>query len=237
MRPTSIDQRSPALSRLRPVGGGIMSPASVAGMDPKALLEAAGLIGLFAIVFAESGILAGFFLPGDSLLFTAGLLASKGVLNLPVVMVGCFIAAVAGDQVGFQIGRRLGPALFRRPNSRLFNQRNVARAQSFFGKFGPKTVVLARFLPIVRTFTPVVAGVAEMDYRIFFTYNLVGGLAWSVGLTTLGYVLGASIPDIDRYLLPMVLVIGALSFLPVIREVWKMRAQPSSAPTPPSPGP
>jgi membrane-associated protein len=196
-------------------------------MDPKALLEAVGTAGLFAIVFAESGILAGFFLPGDSLLFTAGLLASKGILNLPVVLVGCFLAAVAGDQVGYLFGRRVGPALFRRPNSRLFHQRNLERAHAYFDQYGPKTVVMARFLPVVRTFAPVLAGVARMEYRVFVTYNLVGGLLWSVGVTMLGYVLGSSIPDIDRYLLPAVLVIVAVSFVPVIREVLKMRAQSS----------
>jgi len=194
-------------------------------MDPKSLLEAGGTILLLAIVFAESGILAGFFLPGDSLLFTAGLLASKGVFNLPVILVGCFVAAVAGDQVGYLFGRRVGPAVFRRPNSRLFSQANVERARVFFDAHGPKTVVLARFIPVVRTFTPVVAGVGRMDYRTFVVYNVVGGFSWAVGLTMLGYVLGAKVPGIERYLLATVLVIGAVSFIPVIRELWKLRAQ------------
>ncbi|MGH9190262.1 MAG: DedA family protein, partial [Acidimicrobiales bacterium] len=118
---------------------------------------------------------------------------------------------------------------FKRPNSRLFHQRNVARARVDFDKHGPKTVVLARFLPVVRTFTPVLAGVGQMDYRTFVTYNVAGGLLWSVGLTMLGYVLGTSVPDIDRYLLPMVLVIGAVSFIPVAREVWKLRVESSRA--------
>ncbi len=194
-------------------------------MDPKSLLEAGGTILLLAIVFAESGILAGFFLPGDSLLFTAGLLASKGVFNLPVILVGCFVAAVAGDQVGYLFGRRVGPAVFRRPNSRLFSQANVERARVFFDAHGPKTVVLARFIPVVRTFTPVVAGVGRMDYRTFVVYNVVGGFLWAVGLTMLGYVLGAKVPGIERYLLATVLVIGAVSFIPVIRELWKLRTQ------------
>lgn len=201
-------------------------------MDPESLLKAVGTVGLLAIVFAESGLLAGFFLPGDSLLFTAGLLAAEGVLSLPLILVGCFVAAVAGDQVGYAFGRRVGPALFRRPDSRLFHQRNVERARTYFEQHGPKTVVLARFLPVVRTFTPVVAGVGQMDYRTFVTYNVVGGLLWAVGLTCLGYVLGESVPDIDRYLLPMVLVIGAVSFVPVLRELWKLRAS-RDGPMPP----
>ena len=192
-------------------------------MDPTTLLEAAGTIGLFLIVFAESGILAGFFLPGDSLLFTAGLLAAEGIFNLPLILVGCFVAAVAGDQVGYAFGRRVGPALFRRPESRFFHRGNVERAQRYFAAHGPKTVVLARFIPIVRTFTPVVAGVGHMHYRTFVTYNVIGGFLWAVGITGLGYVLGESIPDIDRYLIPGVLVIVAVSFVPVARELWKAR--------------
>ncbi len=198
-------------------------------MDPKHLIEAFGTIGLFVIVFAESGILAGFFLPGDSLLFTAGLLASQGVLNLPLITAGCFVAAVAGDQVSFLIGRRAGPALFRRPDSRFFHKRNVERAQAYFAEHGPRTIVLARFVPIVRTFAPVVAGVGQMEYRTFVTYNVVGGFLWAVGVTVLGYVLGESIPDIDRYLLPAILVIVAASLVPVLREVLKMRSAARTA--------
>ena len=192
-------------------------------MNPKHLIEALGTIGLFAVVFAESGLLVGFFLPGDSLLFTAGLFASQGRLNLPVVLVGCFVAAVAGDQVGYVIGRRAGPAVFRRPDSRFFHRRNVDRARAYFEEHGSKTIVLARFVPVVRTFVPVVAGVGRMDYRRFLTFNVVGGLLWAVGVTSLGYALGESVPDIDRWLLPIILVIGAVSFVPVIREVLKMR--------------
>ncbi len=192
-------------------------------VDPKSLIEAFGTLGLFAIVFAESGLLAGFFLPGDSLLFTAGLLASDGHLNFPLIVTGCFIAAVAGDQVGYVIGRRYGPAVFKRPDSRFFHQRNVDRAQTYFAAHGARTVVLARFIPVIRTFTPVVAGVGRMDYRKFVTFNIVGGFLWAVGVTSLGYALGDAIPDIDRYLLPIILVIGAVSFIPVILELLKMR--------------
>ena len=171
----------------------------------QSLIEAFGTLGLFAIVFAESGLLAGFFLPGDSLLFTAGLLASQGHLNFPLIVTGCFVAAVAGDQVGYVIGRRYGPAIFKRPDSRFFHQRNVDRASAYFEAHGARTIVLARFIPVIRTFTPVVAGVGQMDYRKFVTFNVVGGFLWAVGVTSLGYALGESIPDIDRYLLPIVL--------------------------------
>ncbi len=194
-------------------------------VNPESLIETFGTIGLFLIVFAESGLLVGFFLPGDSLLFAAGLLASRGHLNFPLILVGCSIAAIAGDQVGYIFGNRVGPALFRRPNSRFFRQKHLVKAQKYFEKEGPKTIVLARFIPIVRTFAPVVAGVAQMPYRTFVTYNVVGGLLWALGVTTLGYVLGETIPDIDKYLLPAVVVIVALSLIPIVREFLKMRRE------------
>jgi membrane-associated protein len=192
-------------------------------VDPKHLIEAFGYIGLFAIVFAESGLLIGFFLPGDSLLFTAGLLASQGLLNLPVILVGIFVSAVAGDQVGYWFGNRVGPALFRRPDSRLFRQSHVERAREFFERYGAKTIVLARFVPIVRTFAPILAGVGEMRYRTFVTFNVVGGFVWGIGVTSLGYLLGESIPDIDRYLLPIIGLIVGLSLVPVALELMKAR--------------
>jgi membrane-associated protein len=192
-------------------------------LEPAWLLRTFGTIGLFAIVFAESGLLFGFFLPGDSLLFTAGLLASQGQLNLPVILVGCFVCAVAGDQVGYAFGRRVGPSLFRRPDARLFKHSHVEKAQGYFDRYGAKTVVLARFVPIVRTFAPIVAGVGRMNYRVFVTYNVVGGFAWAVGVTLLGYVLGAAIPDIDRYLLPVIALIVVASVVPIGLEVLKAR--------------
>jgi membrane-associated protein len=200
-------------------------------MDPKHLIETFGTIGLFIIIFAESGVLAGFFLPGDSLLFTAGLLASRGDLNLVVILVGCFLAAVLGDQFGYFFGRRVGPALFKRPNSRLFHQRNVDRARAFFEEHGPKTIVLARFIPVVRTFTPILAGVGRMEYRTFVAFNVLGGFLWAVGVTLLGYALGESIPDIDRYLVPIVGVIILLSFIPVARELLKARRRRGASAT------
>jgi membrane-associated protein len=191
-------------------------------LHPDELIEAVGTIGLFFVVFAESGLFFGFFLPGDSLLFTAGVFAAKGDLDLPVILVGCFIAAVAGDQVGYAFGRRVGPALFRRPDSRFFRQSHVEKAQDYFIEHGVKTIVLARFVPIVRTFAPILAGVGRMEYRTFVTYNVLGGFLWSVGITSLGFVLGEAI-DIDKYLLPVIAVIVLLSVLPVLREVLKSR--------------
>ena len=198
-------------------------------MSPEHLLETFGTIGLFIIVFAESGLLIGFFLPGDSLLFTAGFLASQGVLDLPVILVGTFLAAVVGDQVGYMFGARVGPALFKRPDSRFFRQSYVDKAQAYFDKQGPKTIMLARFIPIVRTFAPIVAGVGRMRYRTFVTYNVVGGFVWAIGVTLLGYYLGKSIPDIDKYLYPVIAVIVALSLIPVVHEVLKLRRESRAA--------
>ena len=198
-------------------------------LDPRDLLVTFGTIGLFLIVFAESGLFFGFFLPGDSLLFTAGLFAAQGTLNLPLILVGCFIAAVAGDQVGYLFGQRVGPALFKRPDSRLFKQEYVERARAFFEKHGPKTIVLARFVPIVRTFAPILAGVGRMQYRTFVSYNLIGGFLWAVGVTLLGYWLGNLIPDIDAYLLPIIALIIALSFIPIAWEWLKRRRESARA--------
>ncbi len=198
-------------------------------LDPRDLLITFGTIGLFAIVFAESGLFFGFFLPGDSLLFTAGLFAAQGTLSLPVILVGCFVAAVAGDQVGYLFGKRVGPALFRRPDSRFFRQEYVERAQQFFGRYGAKTIVLARFVPIVRTFAPILAGVGRMPYRTFVTFNVVGGLLWAIGVTLLGYALGEMIPDIDTYLLPIIAVIIALSLIPIALEWRRNRRAKASA--------
>lgn len=198
-------------------------------LDPRDLLVTFGTIGLFLIVFAESGLFFGFFLPGDSLLFTAGLFAAQGTLNLPLILVGCFIAAVAGDQVGYLFGQRVGPALFKRPDSRLFKQEYVERARAFFEKHGPKTIVLARFVPIVRTFAHILAGVGRMQYRTFVSYNLIGGFLWAVGVTLLGYWLGNLIPDIDAYLLPIIALIIALSFIPIGLEWLKRRRESARA--------
>lgn len=208
-----------------------MTLAVLDWVDPARILETGSYLLVFAIVFAETGLLAGFFLPGDSLLFTAGVFAAKGDLNIVVLTLGCVAAAVIGDQVGFLIGRRAGPAVFRRPDSRLFNQMHVLRAERYFRDHGPKTVILARFVPIVRTFTPVLAGVGSMEYRTFVTYNVVGGTLWAGGITLLGFFAGEAIGEdnIDSYLLPIIAVIVALSAIPAALE-WRKHRRAADAP-------
>jgi membrane-associated protein len=206
-------------------------------LDPENLLEAFGpfaTIGLFLIIFAESGLFFGFFLPGDSLLFTAGLLASPNAtdsdvsLSFPVIVLGCFVAAVLGDQVGYWFGKRVGPSLFNRPNSRFFKQEYVTRTHEFFEHHGPKTIILARFVPIVRTFAPILAGVGTMPYRTFFRFNVIGGFLWAVGVTTAGYVLGQTVPSIDRYLLPIIFLIVLGSVIPPFLE-WRKQKKKAAA--------
>ncbi len=201
------------------------------GLDPESLLQSFGALGLFLIIFAESGLFFGFFLPGDSLLFTAGLLSSQDKLPaLPILLVGCFIAAVAGDQVGYVFGRKVGPALFRRPDSRIFKQEYIERSQEFFERHGSKTIVLARFVPVVRTFAPIVAGVGKMRYRTFVTYNVIGALMWAVGITTLGYVLGNRVPWVEENLELAIFAIIGLSLIPVLIEVIRARREPKPTP-------
>jgi membrane-associated protein len=192
-------------------------------LDPEQLIRTFGTIGVLAIVFIESGLLVGFFLPGDSLLFTAGLLSANGVLpDIWVLLVTIPIAAIAGDQVGYAIGRKFGPPLFNRPDSRFFRREYVDRSAEFFEKHGPKTVVLARFVPIVRTFVPVMAGTSRMHYRTFVTYNVIGGLLWGVGVTSLGYFLG-QVEFVKNNIEPILLLIVAISVIPVFIELFKAR--------------
>lgn len=185
-------------------------------IDPIRIIESFGYVGIFFIIFAESGLLFGFFLPGDSLLFTAGLLAFKGILNLPILVVGSFLAAVLGDNVGYSFGRRVGPKIFNREKSLLFDKDHLIKAQAFYEKHGGKTIVLARFMPFIRTFAPIVAGVGQMNYRRFIFYNFLGGFLWAVCLPLLGYLLGSLIPDIDKYLLPIIIGIVFASVLPTL---------------------
>ncbi len=194
-------------------------------MSPRDLIEAFGTIGILVIVFAESGILAGFFLPGDSLLFTAGLLASEGHLSIAALAIGCPLAAIAGDQVGYVFGNRVGPALFRRPDSRFFKRRHLERARDYFQRYGPRTVILARFIPVVRTFTPVLAGVVEMPYRSFVVCNVIGGILWGAGVVLGGWALGQAMPHGDKWLLPVVGLVIVVSFIPVVREMLKLRRE------------
>ncbi|HYT38852.1 MAG TPA: DedA family protein [Acidimicrobiia bacterium] len=186
----------------------------------KHLIETFGTIGLLVTIFAESSLI--FFLPGDTLLFTAGLLASQGKLNIAVVLIGSFAAAVAGNQVAYAVGNRLGPSLFK-PGSRLFKAEYVERANEYFDKYGSRTIVLARFVPAVRTFAPILAGIGTMRYRVFVTFNVLGALLWAIGVTLLGYTLGKTVHGIDKYLLPVILLIGAASAVPVLLEIRRSR--------------
>ncbi len=192
-------------------------------LDPAFLIETLGLVGIFAVVFAESGLFFGFFFPGDSLLFTAGLLASQGHFNILLLWLGCMAAAIIGDSVGYAFGRKVGPKLFSREDSFFFHKKHIERTKAFYEKYGKKTVVLARFVPVVRTFAPILAGVGDMEYRTFLSYNIVGGVLWATLLVFLGFILGSTVPDIDRYLLPIIVVIIAISFVPIVWEWWKTR--------------
>lgn len=195
----------------------------IPSFDLITLIKTVGYLGLFAIVFAESGLFIGFFFPGDSLLFTAGFLASQGFLNIWLLAPLVFVAAILGDNFGYAFGKKVGPALFYREDSLLFHKDHLERAKKFYEKNGPITIVLARFLPVIRTFAPILAGVGQMRYKTFFFYNILGAVLWALGMTWLGYFLGATIPGIDKYLIPIILAIIILSALPTLVHIIKNR--------------
>ncbi|MBI2601365.1 VTT domain-containing protein [Candidatus Daviesbacteria bacterium] len=183
------------------------------------LIKAFGYFGVFTIVFLESGLLIGFFFPGDSLLFTAGFLASQGFLDINILIFGCFIFAVLGDSIGYYIGKSLGPKIFTKEDSIFFQKKHLERAQKFYDKHGGKTIILARFMPVIRAFAPVVAGAGQMNYKRFVTFNLIGGILWAIGVTLSGYYLGSLIPNVDKYLLPIVALIIIASVLPGLHHI------------------
>ncbi|KPI26481.1 SNARE associated protein [Actinobacteria bacterium OV320] len=200
-------------------------------LDPNYLLDNFGLWGLLLIVFAESGLLIGFFLPGDSLLFTAGLLITSNQLDFPLwgaVALIC-VAAILGDQAGYMFGKKVGPSLFNRPDSRLFKQENVTKAHEFFEKYGPKSLVLARFVPIVRTFTPIIAGVSGMRYRSFLVFNVIGGVLWGAGVTLLGSWLG-NIDFVKKNIEAILILIVLVSVVPIIIEFLRARSKAKKNP-------
>jgi membrane-associated protein len=192
-------------------------------LDPMFLIATAGYLGLFAIVFAESGLFFGFFLPGDSLLFTAGLLSSQHILYLPILLAIVPVAAIVGDSVGYTFGKWVGPKLFVKEDSLLFSKHHIKRAEMFYEKYGPRAIILARFVPVVRTFVPIVAGVAHMPYKTFLTYNVIGGVAWGAGVVLLGYFLGTAFPQTEQYLTPIIVVIILFSFFPLVVEWFAYR--------------
>ena len=191
------------------------------------LIASMGYIGIFAVIFAESGLFFGFFLPGDSLLLTAGLLASEGLLNIWILIIIVPIAAVLGDNVGYWFGKKTGPRIFNRENSRFFKRKNLLAAKAFYDKHGGKTLTLARFVPFIRTFVPIVAGAAEMDYGTFFRWNVIGGLLWGVGMTLLGYAIGVFFKDtvdpetFDKYFLLLIIGVIFISALPTLLHLWR----------------
>lgn len=200
-------------------------------LDPNTLLDNFGIWGLLLVVFAESGLLIGFFLPGDSLLFTCGLLIATDAMDFPLwaaIPLIC-LAAVLGDQAGYLFGKKVGPSLFTRPDSRLFKQENVVKANEFFEKYGPKSLVLARFVPIVRTFTPIIAGVSGMKYRPFVTFNIIGGVLWGAGVTLLGAWLG-KIEFVNKHIELILILIVLVSVVPIIIEFLRARSQAKKNP-------
>ena len=187
------------------------------------IIQTFGVIGVSAIIFAESGLFFGFFLPGDSIIFTAGVLASQGYLNIAWLVIGTWIAAIIGDSVGYWFGARIGIKIFNKEKSFLFNKKYPEKASEFYVRHGSRAIILARFVPVVRTFVPIMAGVGKMHYQKFLTYNIVGGTIWSVGLSLGGYFLGRSIPNIDNYIIPIVIVIIVISLMPAVYEFTKNR--------------
>jgi len=185
------------------------------------LIKAIGIIGVFLFIFAESGLFFGFFLPGDSLLFTAGILASAGYFNVGLLFLGSFIMAILGDSFGYYFGKKIGPRIFSKPDSFFWSKNNLYKTTKFFERHGDKAITLARFVPIVRTFTPIMAGVGQMNYRKFIFWNILGGFLWTGSMTFGGYFLGSYIKNVDKYILPIILVIIFISFVPILIQVLK----------------
>jgi membrane-associated protein len=194
--------------------------------DVEYLVTTGGLLVLIIIIFSETGLLAGFFLPGDSLLVTTGIFVALGRLdaNIWTVLITLSIAAVLGDATGYTIGRKAGQALYSRPDSMFFKRAHLMKAKAFYDKYGGKTIVLARFVPIIRTFAPTVAGAAEMPYRKFATYNVFGGIGWIFSMTLLGYFLGKAFPEITKRIETVIIVVVFISILPAIIEYLRERA-------------
>lgn len=191
--------------------------------DPATLIAWAGYVGLTLIIFTETGLLFGFFLPGDSLLVTAGLFASQGQLDVYKLGALLTVAAIVGDSLGYAIGKAAGPRIFTRPDSLFFNKKHLVRAEQFYEKHGGKTIIIARFMPIIRTFAPVVAGVGRMNYRRFIAYNVVGGIFWVWSMLFTGYFLGRLVPNIDQHIEKVIILVIFLSILPGIIGWLKSR--------------
>jgi len=192
-------------------------------LDPIFIVKTVGLVGIIAIIFAETGLFFGFFLPGDSLLFMAGIFASQGFFSITVLLIGCTIAAILGDSVGYWTGKKYGRALFERDSGFFFKKQRLYDAEAFYKKHGKSTIIIARFVPIIRTFAPIVAGIGKMEYSTFVFYNIFGGVFWVTTLLLSGYFLGGLIPNPDTYIIPIVLGIIFLSFIPIIIKIINIK--------------
>lgn len=208
----------------------LQSFSSIPGLDLVDLITGLGVLAVLIVIYAESGLLVGFFLPGDSLLFTAGILVNAGKLNIDIhlFVILLFVAAVLGDNTGYWFGKKTGPMLFKKPDAKLFKQKYIKQAHEFYEKHGGKTIIIARFVPIVRTFAPIVAGVSKMNYRKFLIFNLLGGFLWTFGVTYLGYFLGSVFQhfgiDVDHVLLPIIALIILASVLPPAIHILKYKS-------------
>lgn len=192
-------------------------------LDPVTIIKTVGVLGIMLIVFAETGLFFGFFFPGDSLLFTAGIIASQGYLNIWVLLIGCIIFAILGDSVGYWSGKKYGRKLFDRDQGFFFQRKRILEAEQFYEKYGKMTIIIARFVPVVRTFAPIVAGIGRMNYKTFISYNIIGAIVWVSSMLLLGYFLGGLIPNPDKYIIPIALFIIFISFIPIILKIIKTK--------------
>lgn len=198
-------------------------------LDPILIIETVGLIGIIFIIFAETGLFFGFFFPGDSLLFTAGILASQGIFNIYYLIIFCIIAAILGDSVGYWSGKKYGRKLFERDAGFFFNKQRIYDAEEFYARHGKYTIIIARFVPIIRTFAPMVAGIGKMKYSTFISYNIFGGIFWVTLMSLLGYFLGGFIKNPDKYIIPIAFLIIFISSLPIIAKLIKEKIKKSKA--------
>ncbi len=192
-------------------------------LDATSLIETVGLIGIILVIFAETGLFFGFFFPGDSLLFTAGILASQGVFDIYTLLIFCTIAAILGDSVGYWSGKKYGRRLFERDAGFFFKKKRIHDAEKFYEKYGKYTIVIARFVPVIRTFAPIVAGIGKMDYKTFISYNIFGGIFWVFSVTLLGYIFGGMVTNPDTYIIPIALLIIFISFIPIIIKILRAK--------------
>lgn len=192
-------------------------------LDATSLIETVGLIGIILVIFAETGLFFGFFFPGDSLLFTAGILASQGIFDIYILIIFCTIAAILGDSVGYWSGKKYGRRLFERDAGFFFKKKRIHDAEKFYEKYGKYTIVIARFVPVIRTFAPIVAGIGKMDYKTFISYNIFGGIFWVFSVTLLGYIFGGMVTNPDTYIIPIALLIIFISFIPIIIKVLRVK--------------